>query len=138
MLDNNIGWRLLTATDEQKTARHIGRALAAARAHAKLTQEQVAVHLGVFVETISRFERGLHWPTIPRLLQLAELYRIPVSTLLERGSDRSTDISMEIAEQLDRLSNDDRAWVGDVVRELCSRLPAASEHKAPGKRKDRR
>ncbi|WP_429403352.1 helix-turn-helix domain-containing protein [Paraburkholderia sp. MM5482-R1] len=119
--------------NEQKTAKHLGRALAAARADAKLTQEQVAEHLGVFVETVSRFERGAHWPTIPRLLELADLYKIPVSTLLTRASDRPTDVSLEIAEQLERLSSDDRAWVGTLVKDLCTRLPAAHEHIASSK-----
>ncbi|MFM0501541.1 helix-turn-helix domain-containing protein [Paraburkholderia caffeinilytica] len=119
--------------NEQKTAKHLGRALAAARADAELTQEQVAEHLGVFVETVSRFERGAHWPTIPRLLELADLYRIPVSTLLRRASDRPTDVSMEIAEQLERLSSDDRAWVGTLVKDLCGRLPAAHEHRVGNK-----
>ncbi|NUX98885.1 helix-turn-helix domain-containing protein [Paraburkholderia youngii] len=123
----------MTAVDEQITAKLLGRALAAARADAGLTQEQVAEHLGVFVETVSRFERGANWPTVPRLLQLAELYGVPVSTLLQRGSGRAVDVSIEIAEQLERLSNDDRAWVGSLVRDLCKRLPATGGHKA-GKR----
>jgi transcriptional regulator with XRE-family HTH domain len=123
----------LTAVDEQMSAKQLGRALAAARADAGLTQEQVAEHLDVFVETVSRFERGANWPTVPRLLQLAELYGIPVSALLQRGSDRAVDVSIEIAEQLKRLSNDDRAWVGGLVRDLCKRLPATGVHKV-GKR----
>ena len=127
----------MTAVNEQKTAKHLGRALAAARADADLTQEQVAEHLGVFVETVSRFERGTHWPTIPRLLELAELYRIPVSTLLRRASERPTDVSLEIAQQLERLGSDDRAWVGNLVKDLCSRLPAATDYKASSKGRGR-
>jgi transcriptional regulator with XRE-family HTH domain len=133
MLVNNMGWRLLTALDEKKSAKKLGRALAAARASAELTQEQVADHLGVFVETVSRFERGAYWPTIPRLLELAELYKIPAATLIGRASDRASDVNLDIVEQLERLSSDDRAWIGDLVRDLCSRLPAAHAHKATGK-----
>lgn len=128
----------MTALEEQRTAKHLGRALAAARAHAKLTQEQVAEHLGVFVETVSRFERGANWPTIPRLLELAELYKIPVSTLLSRASNRATDVNLDITEQLARLSSDDRAWIGNLIRDLCNRLPAANEQEAGGKGRDHR
>jgi transcriptional regulator with XRE-family HTH domain len=124
--------------EKHKSAKHLSRALAAARANAKLTQEQVAERLGVFVETVSRFERGANWPTIPRLLELSDLYRIPVSTLLSRASDRATDVHVDIVEQLARLSSDDRAWIANLVRELCNRLPAANEHKAGGKGKDHR
>jgi transcriptional regulator with XRE-family HTH domain len=128
----------LTAVDERKTAKHLGRALAAARADARLTQEQVAERLGVFVETVSRFERGANWPTVPRLIQLAELYGIPVATLIRRGSDRAIDVSIEIAEQLQRLSNEDRAWVGNLVRDLCNRLPTSDEKRTRNKDGERR
>ena len=128
----------MTALEKQKTAKQLGRALAVARANAKLTQEQVAEHLGVFVETVSRFERGANWPTIPRLLELSELYGIPVSTLLGRASDRATDVNVDIVEQLARLSSDDRTWIGNLVRELCNRLPAANEPKAGSKVRDHR
>lgn len=128
----------MTAVDERKTAKHLGRALAAARADARLTQEQVAERLGVFVETVSRFERGANWPTVPRLIQLAELYGIPVATLIRRGSDRAIDVSIEIAEQLQRLSNEDRAWVGNLVRDLCNRLPTSDEKRTRNKDGERR
>ncbi|WP_433696475.1 helix-turn-helix domain-containing protein [Paraburkholderia phenoliruptrix] len=115
--------------EDRKNAKHLGRALAAARTNAHLTQEQVAEHLGVFVETVSRFERGANWPTVPRLIALAELYQIPVSTLLGRSSDRAVDVSADITAQLERLSNDDRNWVSNLVRDLCSRLPGSDEKK---------
>jgi transcriptional regulator with XRE-family HTH domain len=130
MLEDNIKWWLLAVVDERKSAKHLGRALATARTDAKLTQEQVADHLGVFVETISRFERGVNWPTIPRLIALAELYRIPVSTLLRRSSERAVDVSLEITEYLERLGSDDRAWVSNLVKDLCSRLPSSDDKQA--------
>jgi transcriptional regulator with XRE-family HTH domain len=118
----------LTAEDELKTAKNLGRALAAARVKAGLTQEQVADHVGVFVETVSRFERGANWPTVPRLLQLADLYEIPISSLLQKSSDRAVDASLEITAHLSRLSSDDRAWVSRLVIDLCDRLPAISKN----------
>jgi transcriptional regulator with XRE-family HTH domain len=135
MLEDNIEWCPLTAVDEQRSAKQLGKELAAARAEAGLTQEQVADHLGVFVETVSRFERGTNWPTVPRLIQLAELYGIPVASLLQRASDRSVDVSLEIAAHLQRLSNEDRAWVGTLIRDLCKRLPATIDQKAESKDK---
>lgn len=128
----------LTAGNERKTAKYLGRALSVARTDAKLTQEQVAEHLGVFVETISRFERGTNWPTVPRLLALADLYKIPVSTLLRRGSDRAVDLGLELAEQLERLNNDDRAWVSGLVKDICSRLHTSDQLANVTKAKERR
>lgn len=128
----------MTAVDEQKTAKQLGRALATARTEAGLTQEQVADHLGVFVETVGRFERGTNWPTVPRLLQLAELYGMPAASLLQKASDRPSDVSLEITEHLKRLSNDDRTWVGDLIKDLCKRLPSPGEHGAGSKGKRHR
>jgi hypothetical protein len=47
-----------------------------------------------------------------------------VSTLLLRGSQRALDVSLDITARLARLSNDERAWVSNLFRDLCSRLPA--------------
>lgn len=138
MLEDNMEWCPLTAVDEQTSAKQLGRALAAARAEAGFTQEQVADHLGVFVETVGRFERGTNWPTVPRLLQLAELYGMPAAALLQKASDRASDVSLEITEHLKRLSNDDRVWVGDLIRDLCNRLPSHDAHKAGSKGKQHR
>ena len=98
----------------------------------------IAEHLGVFSETISRFKRGANWPTIPRLLELAELYNVPVAKLLGRGSNRATDIGCTIADQLERLSAEDRTWVGNLLKDLCDRLPQAPARKSTTRARDRR
>lgn len=108
--------------DEEKFARRLGRALASARAEAGLTQDQVATELGVFSETISRFERGTNWPTLPRLIALANLYAVPITKLIGLSSPRALDAERTLNEHLAKLGEEDLVWVTGVVTELCERL----------------
>ena len=112
----------MATIDEEKFARRLGRALALARTEAGLTQEQVAAALGVFSETISRFERGTNWPTLPRLIALANLYAVPLTKLIGPSSPRALDAANTLNEHLSKLGDDDLVWVTDVVAELCERL----------------
>lgn len=114
---------------EQKLARQLGTTLAHMRVKHGYTQEQVAERLDVTVETISRFERGTVLPTLPRLVELADVYAVPISQLLRSGSTRPSDVAEEIAHTLSRLSDADRVWVSSWLTELCERLRQV--HDAP-------
>jgi transcriptional regulator with XRE-family HTH domain len=116
----------VVSSSQTKIASQLGRALAQARANSGHTQEAVADCLGVFKETISRIERGATLPSLPRLLALAELYDVPAGALLGRNSPGATDIAHELAEQLKRLTEEDRVWVGQWIKELCDRLATSS------------
>lgn len=116
----------MAANDEEKFARRLGRALATARTEAGLTQEQVAAKLGVFSETISRIERGTNWPTLPRLIALADLYQVPLTRLIGPSSPRALDATNNLNEYLTKLGEEDLIWVTHVVTELCERLAKPS------------
>lgn len=107
---------------EPKLANRVGLALARIRSERGYTQEILAERLDVTVETISRFERGIVLPTLPRLYELAEVLAVPVTELLQRGSTRSSDVSMEIASLLEQLSLDDQTLVRRWIGEMCERL----------------
>jgi transcriptional regulator with XRE-family HTH domain len=119
---------------EPNLAEQIGKSLARARIAAGYAQELVAEQLGVNVETISRFERGAVLPTLPRLIELAEIYGVPVSTLLRRGSSRPNDLAEELAETLSHLSATDRVWVSQWLTELCERLRLAPAGGRPSRK----
>ncbi|MGF6446490.1 helix-turn-helix domain-containing protein [Paraburkholderia youngii] len=116
----------MATIDEEKFARRLGRALATARTETGLTQEQVAAKLGVFSETISRFERGTSWPTLPRLIALADLYAVPLAKLIGPSSPRALDATNTLSEYLTKLGDEDLVWVTQVVTELCERLAKPS------------
>ena len=108
--------------DEEKFARRLGRALARSRAEAGLTQDEVASKLGVFSETISRFERGTNWPTLPRLIALANLYAVPLTKLIGTSSPRALDAESTLNEHLAKLGEEDLVGVTGVLTDLCERL----------------
>lgn len=110
-------------------ARRIGQALAGARTAVALTQEQVAEALGVNTETISRFERGHTPPPLPRLFELAALYKVPVETLIAGGAGRALDPATDVSRLLGALSDEDQEFVRDWVAAMCEKLNRSTRRK---------
>ncbi|SDR51281.1 Helix-turn-helix [Paraburkholderia fungorum] len=102
----------------------LGRALAKARIESGRTQEQVANHLGVDTQTISRQERGTNWPTLSRLIEFSDLYEIPVVTLLTPPSPE-TGLIGKLNEQLNNLDKEDRTLALHLMSDVCARLVKA-------------
>jgi transcriptional regulator with XRE-family HTH domain len=117
---------MVTVRQEGLFAKRLGRALAKQRAVANLTQEQVAERIGVEQETISRFERGATIPPLLRLVDLADLYNIPLDALVRAGSARALDQANDIAASLNVLPEEDREWVYTWVVDICKKLSKSS------------
>ena len=64
----------------------LGSRIAARRRVLGLTQGQVAVHMGVSPQAVSKWERGLACPDLVFLDDLAELLNISIEELLMGGS----------------------------------------------------
>lgn len=110
------------ATRTQTVANKLGKAIARERAARELTQEQLAELLGVEQETISRFERGSTLPPLPRLIQLADIFELPLDALLRGTTNRAADEAADITGMLSRLGDGDRDFVRRWVMEMCERL----------------
>ena len=117
---------MVTSRQENQFAKRIGRALAKQRLDRQMTQEQVAESIGVEQETISRFERGASVPPLLRLIDLADLFQVPLDTLVRAGSARSLDQAIDIAASLQELSEEDRSWMRDWIVEMSQKLAARS------------
>lgn len=113
--------------DEVELAKQVGRAVAARRQNAGLTQAEVADRLGVGQEAMSRLERGAVMPTLVRLAQLADIFSVPITALLEESSPLTADVTDEVYRALQTLSESDRVWVKTMLTELCVRLTAAQK-----------
>lgn len=100
----------------------IGRAVAKHRTKSGLTQEQLGQELGLHDEAISRLERGVVMPTLPRLVKLAEVFECDVADLMTEGSSRSSDQAKHLRQLLGDLSSDDRKMVIELVERLAGRL----------------
>ncbi|MFM0179039.1 helix-turn-helix transcriptional regulator [Paraburkholderia aspalathi] len=118
---------MATAAAAAGIANRIGRAIARERAARELTQEQLAEQLGVEQETISRFERGTTLPPLQRLIQLADIFDLPLEALLRGTTNRAADEAADITQMLGRLDDDGRDFVRRWVTEMCERLPHRRE-----------
>lgn len=100
----------------------LGKAIAKERAARGLTQEGLAQAIGVQQETISRFERGAVLPPLQRLIQLAEVFDIPLDNLVRGTTNRAADDGVEITMMLKRLNPESREFVRRWVVEMCEVL----------------
>ncbi len=89
-----------------------------------LTQAQLAERLGVDTETLSRFERGKHSPTLKNLARLAGLLQTTISDLLAEERQQPSDDAIIMTAWLDALSPDDRAFALAMLKQYCDYLGA--------------
>jgi transcriptional regulator with XRE-family HTH domain len=112
---------------QTKLAKAIGAAIARARAASGLTQEDVAERLGIGNEAVSRMERGVVLPTLPRIFDFAEAYGCRVDELLFMASDREADQAGAMAALLAGLAPEDRALAVSMVEQVAARLRSKTE-----------
>jgi transcriptional regulator with XRE-family HTH domain len=99
----------------------VGGRIRAARRAAGLTQKQLAEELGVEPITVSRWERDVTSPSLPRLRRIAELTETTVSDLV-RTQDTVSAQAAELAAIREELAE---------TRELVDRVVKALERLAP-------
>ena len=103
-------------------AKSVGKAIGRQRQQAGLTQEQVAEHLKIGMEAVSRMERGIVLPTIARLAELAQLFGCELADFLRETSPRPTEQGIVLGQKLARLDSDDRALLLETFERLVERL----------------
>jgi transcriptional regulator with XRE-family HTH domain len=103
-------------------AKSVGKAIGRQRQQAGLTQEQVAEHLKIGMEAVSRMERGIVVPTIARLAELAQLFGCELADFLRETSPRPTEQGIVLGQKLARLNSDDRALLLETFERLVERL----------------
>jgi len=89
----------------------VGRAIASTRRARGLFQKDVAAHLGVEQETISRFERGETLHPLDRLLDLAVLFDVPVGAFFAGAPGPAMRSLDELTDSLSTLSERERDLV---------------------------
>lgn len=80
----------------ERDAEHFGLRLRQIRKEKRMTQQELAEHLGVSIPAISAWEKGRSLPRDHRLTALAELLDIPVTAFAD------TAIVDQLGELLDR------------------------------------
>ncbi|BBS18085.1 helix-turn-helix domain-containing protein [Aeromonas veronii] len=112
----------MTDINIKQLAKTVGRAIARQRQQAGLTQEQVAEHLDIGMEAVSRMERGIVVPTVVRLAELAQLFDCELADFLRETSNRPTEQGIVLSQQLARLDDADRTLLLETLERLVERL----------------
>ncbi|MEE9710034.1 helix-turn-helix transcriptional regulator [Aeromonas caviae] len=112
----------MTDINVELLAKSVGKAIGRQRQQAGLTQDQVAEHLSIGMEAVSRMERGIVVPTIARLAELAQLFGCELADFLRETSPRRTEQGIVLGQKLARLDSDDRALLLETFERLVERL----------------
>jgi transcriptional regulator with XRE-family HTH domain len=60
----------------------MGMTLKALRVNQGLTQREAADYIGVTMETLSRWERALTFPSVPQINKIEKLYKVKYSDII--------------------------------------------------------
>jgi transcriptional regulator with XRE-family HTH domain len=93
--------------------------IATRRRQLELTQAQLAEQLGVDTETLSRFERGKHLPSLTTLEKLAGILQTTVAELLAETPVFPEEDALAISVWLYRLNPKDRTFVKGMIKQFC-------------------
>ncbi len=108
----------------QSLAQRLARNLLKRRKELALTQAELAERLEVATETLSRFERARHLPSLKMLERMAGALRIPVADLLgDAASMPEAELDQSrLTAALDGLDFRDRELVAATVEHLSQQL----------------
>lgn len=116
-----------TDTPPSDLPTRLGRNLAARRKALGLTQAQVAERLGVDTETLSRFERGKHVPSLLTLERLAAVLAATCAELLQEAPQPPAAHALVMETWLAGLQPQDAALAQDILKTCCEHLAARAQ-----------
>jgi transcriptional regulator with XRE-family HTH domain len=99
----------------------IGMAIRNQRKAAGITQAMLAEAIGLESETVSRIENGIRLPTIEKLVEIADLFQVPVALFFEKVAtskkQQETQLLAEkISAALEKLPESGKSFVLDVAQ----------------------
>ena len=100
----------------------VGAAIERERMRAGLTQETLAEKLGVGPQAVSRIERGVVHAPVWRLVEVSEVVGCTLAQLVGDASDAPIDQLHSLADVLDGLTSDDRAYVVNQAIQAATHL----------------
>lgn len=111
-----------TKTGSGTLAERLSRNIANGRHALGLTQAQLAERLNVDTETLSRFERGKHLPSLVTLEKLAAQLQTTIAALLEEAEPQADSDALAMTAWLMALDQRDRNFVREQLRQTCHHL----------------
>ncbi|MFM0382776.1 helix-turn-helix domain-containing protein [Paraburkholderia dipogonis] len=98
----------------------VGNNIKARRAELGMTQNALAQTLGVEIETISRYERGIVAPSFPQLEKLCAVLAVQAWQLFSDGSVVPDTKGHTLHDLLAQLTSRDREFVVAFVRDYVA------------------
>jgi transcriptional regulator with XRE-family HTH domain len=121
----------MAGDDSNSLLEQIGRNIAERRKQLNMKQDQLAEALNVEPQTISRFERATHAPSLKTLEKLATVLAISITDLLNTDSPPPPDELAQILSYLHPLDSKSRRFIMVMLREwsifLSSNQPPQTE-----------
>ncbi|MER6329247.1 helix-turn-helix transcriptional regulator [Streptomyces sp. NPDC001034] len=77
------GWLIGFDTQEVSQGVNVSEEIRRIRTERRMSQKQLASRIGLNRLQVSRWERGVTYPTLPHLVSLAEALGVSTSTLLD-------------------------------------------------------
>lgn len=99
---------------EKQLAREVGGIIAIRRKAKGLTQAQLAEHMEIEKETVSRIETGHIAPTLARLAQIAKLLDCEISDLLKISTPDVSDQALALMNRMENLSEGQQTVLLDL------------------------
>lgn len=115
------------STSSELLSVRLSKNIAARRRELVLTQAQLAERLGVDTETLSRFERGKHLPSLLTLERLATQLLTTVAVLLAEEPHKPDDEAMVLTAWLVSLTPADKEFALGMLKQCCDYLGRRAE-----------
>lgn len=104
---------------EKQLAREVGRIIASRRKAKGLTRAQLAEHMEIEKETVSRIETGHIAPTLARLAQIARLFDCEISDLLKISTPDVSDQALTLMNRMGNLSEGQQTILLDLFGKVA-------------------
>lgn len=106
--------------DNKAVARRIGKMIAKYRKNNDLTQAELAEKMHISNDAISRMERGGIMPSVPRLIQLAEILGCETADFLTNSSPLELDQVRRLIKLLNQIDEKERDRFLQLVENLVA------------------
>lgn len=109
-------------TDQQK----VGKKIQYYREKNEISQEQMAVMVGISVAAVSSIERGLNFPSVESLIKIANILNVPSDFILADVINSAYVIkSCKLSDRIEKLPPSDRQRAIVVMETLLDSIDNA-------------
>lgn len=131
-----------TKRNNPQLATEIGKTIRKYRKAAGMTQALLAESIGLESETVSRIENGIRLPTIEKLVEIADVFDVPIAAFFEnvgaaKRQQEAHILSEKINMALEKLPEAGKSFVLEVAQNYARyHVPRSSVKTRPVRKKE--